>query len=61
MNQYAKEKCKKCVYRAALPDANNCDYILLKGHSRGCPVEGCTRFEEGEKKTMPSLIHRPSI
>ena len=43
------DQCKICKYRATLPSFGgiHCNYIILKGKSRGCPVDGCTRFEKG--------------
>lgn len=35
-------KCRTCLYRSARTDT--CDYILIVGHSRGCPVKGCTKY-----------------
>ena len=49
MNQYANEKCKKCVYRAADTDMNNCDYSLITGRCRGCSVSECDEFIEGPR------------
>ena len=49
----AKKKCKTCIYRAADTDPNGCDFILIKGHSRGCPVEECDRYEKGKRIGIP--------
>lgn len=45
-----KRKCKKCIYRGYLghKDSTFCGYILVEGHSRGCPVDDCTRFKSGK-------------
>lgn len=44
-----KRKCKKCVYRGKLGQQTTCcEYILVEGHSRGCPVDDCTCFKKGE-------------
>ena len=44
---------KDCVYHP--PKGNGllretCDYILMEGHKRGCPIVGCTRFATGKRK-----------
>lgn len=40
-------KCSRCVYRSNTPP-NLCDYILITGHSRGCPPgDKCTEFRAG--------------
>lgn len=44
-------RCKECVYRS--PDMirqGNCSYMDLTGKMRGCPAEGCTKFEKGPRK-----------
>lgn len=41
---------KDCVYHASPGAVNNCDYICITGHSRGCPPEGCTKYEKGPAK-----------
>ena len=43
------ERCGSCVYRGAQPPQSCCNYILITGHMRGCPVEGCSKYEKGEK------------
>lgn len=45
--------CRGCIYRGTISGGNlhTCDYILITGHSRGCPVEGCTKREtKGQAK-----------
>ncbi len=34
--------CRGCIYRTPDHSGYTCDYILYTGHSRGCPIEGCT-------------------
>ena len=43
--------CKGYIYLCD-PHGNfaHCDYIGYVGHSRGCPVDGCTKKEEKKKK-----------
>lgn len=50
---------KKCLYGMSAEGnamTNKCNYILMEGHSRGCPWEECTKFtlrgrgENGNKK-----------
>lgn len=43
------ERCGTCIYRGAQPPRSCCNYILITGHMRGCPVEGCSKYEKGEK------------
>lgn len=43
------ERCGLCIYRGAQPPQSCCNYILITGHMRGCPVEGCSKYEKGEK------------
>ena len=54
-------KCKKkdCKYRGKFHHDDNsgyCDYITHTGHSRGCPVESCDKYEpvEGPRKRRVS-------
>jgi hypothetical protein len=51
-----KQDCKKCIYRGCSNDKTNsvsmlltCDYILVTGHSRGCPPEHCTHCTKGQR------------
>ena len=47
-----REACKTCRYR---PDKGmsqrgmGCDYLDLVGHSRGCSVEDCDKYEKGNR------------
>ena len=47
-----REACKTCIYR---PDTITsrvgigCDYLSLIGHSRGCSVENCDKYEKGSR------------
>ncbi len=49
----AKENphCKGCIYLSN-PQGTfvHCDYIGYVGHSRGCPVDGCTKKVEKKKR-----------
>lgn len=42
------ERCGKsdCKYIAYLSGMLICDYIIMTGHSRGCPPEYCTKYEK---------------
>lgn len=43
-------KCSTCIYRAERTAVNNCDYILIAKHSRGCPPGNeCTKYIEGTR------------
>ena len=42
------KQCRKCLYSWKHLSGNEayCDYLGKTGKRRGCPVEGCTRFED---------------
>lgn len=47
--------CRGCIYKAPAHSGYQCDYLYFTGHSRGCPIEGCTQKEtKGQAKQ-----HRP--
>jgi DNA-binding CsgD family transcriptional regulator len=41
-----KSKCRGCLYYGHRTDT--CDFYLITGERRGCPVEGCTRYVPGK-------------
>ena len=43
-----KKHCDTCKYRDIRKSVGGCDYLSQVGHSRGCPVLGCTVYEKGE-------------
>lgn len=45
-NNSDRHKCKSCRFRGK---RSGCDYIEIVGHSRGCSVEACTVYEQGER------------
>lgn len=45
------ERCKKCYFYGSTTDT--CDFFLMTGERRGCPVEQCARY-----KTR-TVIRRP--
>lgn len=51
-----KRQCSKCVYRSTLHNGahtgGTCGYILITGQMRGCDMEHCKRFQEGNKKVV---------
>lgn len=48
--------CRGCIYKAAPHAGYQCDYLLITGHFRGCPIEGCTRKEtKGKVKQRRSI------
>lgn len=48
--------CDDCIYRARGDRVvNNCDYIFITGHSRGCPADECTVYETGKRKAVRRL------
>lgn len=44
-----KKRCSTCRYREASKTAGNCDYLRKVGHSRGCPVLGCTEYVKDDR------------
>lgn len=46
--------CRTCRYRG-YGGLNGCDYIVFKGHSRGCKVEECSRYERGARKRVEKV------
>lgn len=44
-----KKRCNTCRYREASKTAGNCDYLRKVGHSRGCPVPGCTEYVKDDR------------
>lgn len=50
-NNY-KSQCRKCGYSSSQTFAGNisCNFILIEGHMRGCPVENCKRFRPGRNR-----------
>lgn len=52
-------KHKNCVYRGHISPINQsteecCDYILIEGHSRGCPISECNKYRRGKRKKAHS-------
>lgn len=51
-----KRQCSKCVYRSTLNNGahtgGTCGYILITGQMRGCDMQHCKRFQEGNKKVV---------
>jgi len=47
-NNRCVERCGKsdCKYIAYLSGMLICDYIMMTGHSRGCPPENCVKYEK---------------
>ena len=46
---HSNKNCKTCQYRAADQASNGCDYYLITGELRGCPVKDCDKYIKGEK------------
>lgn len=46
--------CRGCIYRAAPTSGYICDYAVITGRSRGCPIKGCTRKETRGKRPAGS-------
>lgn len=48
-----KEGCRRedCIYRSENCGwFVSCDYLLMTGDVRGCPIENCTKYTPGERK-----------
>ena len=43
------EKCGKCQYRTRPGECYRCNYFVITGKCRLCPVEQCDKFVEGER------------
>lgn len=41
--------CRGCIYKAPDHSGYQCDYLYFTGHSRGCPIEGCTKKETKQR------------
>lgn len=55
-----RKKCKTCKFRPASALKSNgagCDYCDLVGHSRGCAVEDCDRYEKGNRIERKLVMH----
>lgn len=52
--------CKKCKYRGREMGGyrTTCDYIVIVGHSRGCKVENCNKYEPGKKIKTNKHAHK---
>lgn len=44
-----QKQCSKCRFRGMIGSTHCCDYITIKGKSRGCSALGCKRFERGKR------------
>lgn len=43
-NLQSNRRCRSCYYY--LPSIRCCNYLKIVGHSRGCDIEGCTKYEK---------------
>jgi hypothetical protein len=43
------EKCGTCQYRGSDFSPEKCNYAIITGKCRLCPVVGCTKYEEGPR------------
>lgn len=57
------KSCRGCAYHAG--GMNTCDYILIEGHPRGCPIgKGCTKRIAGRRRRETvslSRAHPPAL
>lgn len=44
--------CRTCRFRSMTSKRNGCDYIEHAKKSRGCSVEDCSVYEEGEPERI---------
>lgn len=44
------KKTKTCIYGSTMSHIDICNYLEMVGHSRGCPVKGCTKYKRRKKK-----------
>lgn len=58
------KQCRTCIYRSnesagAEPLTRvGCDYLLIKGHSRGChPSPTCTKYVKGKRLKMKQTFN----
>lgn len=57
-------KCRTCIYRSDNRHANECDYLILTGHSRGCAGdENCKRYRRGKRLRVgpPTTVCGPAM
>ena len=56
---YVKAYCPNdCMYRSDR-GTPSCDYLIIEGEPRGCPVEGCTKYKKGKAQkqyTLPTYM-----
>lgn len=50
-----KIKCWTCLYHGYR--TATCDYLLITGHRRGCPVEGCTKYASSKRARELSKLY----
>lgn len=50
------KKCQTCKYRDKDPKKGNCDYVGKTGHSRGCSVYNCEKYEKGDPVTRKKAL-----
>lgn len=44
-----QKRCDTCKYRETNKTAGSCDYLRKTGHSRRCPVLGCTEYVKDDR------------
>lgn len=53
MDEMLMEKCQSCYYRGK--HGYGCNYLSVVGHSRGCPVKGCTKYKFSRKRAKKEV------
>lgn len=47
---------KACKYHTPTGYDYSCNYILVTGHRRGCPVDGCTKYARGKRLSIAEEV-----
>ena len=58
------ERCKSCIYYRTNSTGHtcvpSCDYILIEGHSRGCPAgDECDKYTRSVRTAKRGMIRLP--
>ena len=60
MQKHSNPKCKTCFYKGRPESDLGCEYILIEGHSRGCSIDECDKYnpdpwKRGKKNIVYSI------
>lgn len=58
-NNIDRKKCRTCIYRRPRNDMfkANCRFILVEGHSRGCPAHDCNKYIKGRPAKIKQNLY----